>query len=148
RPRRAAHRHLRGRGHAHRAGRPHRPDPVRLAGRHLHPPRRRAARTVRRARLRRPDRARRAAEERAMNGRLQRGVIIVPNALTLANLFFGVWAIVSASRGDFVTAAWLVVIASVADLLDGRVARVTRTGSRFGGELDSLVDAISFGVAP
>ena len=83
-----------------------------------------------------------------MNGRLQRGVIIVPNALTLANLFFGVWAIVSASRGHFVTAAWLVVIASVADLLDGRVARVTRTGSRFGAELDSLVDAISFGVAP
>ncbi len=83
-----------------------------------------------------------------MNGRLQRGIIIVPNALTLANLFFGVWAIVSASRGDFITAAWLVVIASVADLLDGRVARVTRTGSRFGAELDSLVDAISFGVAP
>jgi len=83
-----------------------------------------------------------------VNGRLQRGIIIVPNALTLANLFFGVWAIVSASRGDFITAAWLVVIASVADLLDGRVARVTRTGSRFGAELDSLVDAISFGVAP
>ena len=83
-----------------------------------------------------------------MNGRLQRGIIIVPSALTLANLFFGVWAIVSASRGDFITAAWLVVIASVADLLDGRVARVTRTGSRFGEELDSLVDAISFGVAP
>jgi len=83
-----------------------------------------------------------------VNRRLQRGVIIVPNALTLANLFFGVWAIVSASRGQFITAAWLVVIASVADLLDGRVARVTRTGSRFGAELDSLVDAISFGVAP
>ncbi|HEX7091443.1 MAG TPA: CDP-diacylglycerol--serine O-phosphatidyltransferase [Longimicrobiales bacterium] len=83
-----------------------------------------------------------------MNGRLQRGVIIVPSALTLGNLFFGIWAIISAARGDFVSAAWLVVVASIADLLDGRVARVTRTGSRFGAELDSLVDAISFGVAP
>jgi len=83
-----------------------------------------------------------------MNGRLQRGVIIVPSALTLGNLFFGIWAIISAARGDFVSAAWLVVVASAADLLDGRVARVTRTGSRFGAELDSLVDAVSFGVAP
>jgi len=83
-----------------------------------------------------------------MNGRLQQGVIILPSALTLGNLFFGVWAIVSAARQHFETAAWLVVLAGLADLLDGRVARVTRTGSRFGAELDSLVDAISFGVAP
>jgi CDP-diacylglycerol--serine O-phosphatidyltransferase len=82
-----------------------------------------------------------------MNG-LQRGVIIVPSALTMANLFFGVWAIVSAARGEFDRAAWLIVLAGIADMLDGRVARVTRTGSRFGEELDSLVDAISFGVAP
>jgi CDP-diacylglycerol--serine O-phosphatidyltransferase len=83
-----------------------------------------------------------------MNGRLQRGVIIVPGALTLGNLFFGIWAIVSAARGNFETAAWLIVAAGIADMLDGRVARVTRTGSRFGEELDSLVDVISFGVAP
>jgi CDP-diacylglycerol--serine O-phosphatidyltransferase len=80
--------------------------------------------------------------------RLQSGVIIIPSALTLGNLFFGVWAIVAASRGDFRTAAWLIVLAGVADTLDGRVARITQTGSRFGAELDSLVDAISFGVAP
>jgi CDP-diacylglycerol--serine O-phosphatidyltransferase len=80
--------------------------------------------------------------------RLQSGVIIIPSALTLGNLFFGVWAIVAASRGDFTTAAWLIVLAGVADTLDGRVARITQTGSRFGAELDSLVDAISFGVAP
>lgn len=79
---------------------------------------------------------------------LQSGVIIIPSALTLGNLFFGVWAIVAASRGDFTTAAWLIVLAGVADTLDGRVARITQTGSRFGAELDSLVDAISFGVAP
>jgi CDP-diacylglycerol---serine O-phosphatidyltransferase len=83
-----------------------------------------------------------------VNGRLQRGVIIVPSALTLGNLFLGIWAIISAARGDFMLAAWLIVWAGVADTLDGRVARVTKTGSRFGEELDSLVDAISFGVAP
>ena len=83
-----------------------------------------------------------------MNTRLQRGVIIVPSALTIGNLFFGMWAIVAAARGHFSLAAWLVVIAAFADMVDGRVARVTQTGSRFGAELDSLVDAISFGVAP
>ncbi len=83
-----------------------------------------------------------------MSRRLQQGVIIVPSALTLGNLFFGIWAIVSAARGEFTTAAWLIVFAGIADTLDGRVARVTQTGSRFGEELDSLVDAISFGVAP
>lgn len=81
-------------------------------------------------------------------GGLQRGIIIVPSALTLGNLFCGIWAIVSASRGDFLTAAWLIVWAAVADTIDGRVARYTQTGTRFGEELDSLVDAISFGVAP
>lgn len=80
--------------------------------------------------------------------RLQGAVIIIPSALTLGNLFLGIWAMVAASRGDFMTAAWLIVLAGVADTLDGRVARVTQTGSRFGAELDSLVDAISFGVAP
>ncbi len=79
---------------------------------------------------------------------LQRGVIIVPNAFTLGNLFFGVWAIVSAARGAFELAAWLIVFAGIADTMDGRVARATKTGSKFGEELDSLVDAISFGVAP
>ncbi|MEJ2216416.1 MAG: CDP-diacylglycerol--serine O-phosphatidyltransferase [Gemmatimonadota bacterium] len=79
---------------------------------------------------------------------LRGGVIIVPSALTLANLFFGMWAIVSATHGEFTSAAWLIVFAGIADMLDGRVARVTQTGSRFGGELDSLVDVISFGVAP
>ncbi len=80
--------------------------------------------------------------------RLQRGIIILPSAFTMANLFFGFYAIVAATRGDLVLAGWFIVWAAVTDLLDGRIARFTRTGSRFGGELDSLVDAISFGVAP
>ena len=79
---------------------------------------------------------------------LLRGVIILPSAFTLGNLFFGFWAIVSALRGDLALAAWLVLAAGVADALDGRVARFTRTGTGFGAELDSLVDVISFGVAP
>jgi CDP-diacylglycerol---serine O-phosphatidyltransferase len=79
---------------------------------------------------------------------LQRGIIILPSAFTLGNLFFGLYAIVAASRGDFDWAAWCIVIAAVLDMLDGRIARFTRTGTRFGAELDSLVDAISFGVAP
>jgi CDP-diacylglycerol--serine O-phosphatidyltransferase len=79
---------------------------------------------------------------------LQRGVVILPSAFTLGNLFFGVYAMVAASRGDFMWAGWCVVFAGTLDVLDGSVARFTRTGSRFGAELDSLVDAISFGVAP
>jgi len=79
---------------------------------------------------------------------LQRGVVILPSAFTLGNLFFGIYAMVAASRGDFLWAGWFVIFAGTLDVLDGSVARFTRTGSRFGAELDSLVDAISFGVAP
>lgn len=79
---------------------------------------------------------------------VRRAVVLLPNGFTLGNLFFGVFAVVSASRGDFNWAGWCVVLAGVMDALDGRIARMTRTGSRFGVELDSLVDAVSFGVAP
>lgn len=79
---------------------------------------------------------------------LRRGIIILPSAFTLGNLFLGIWAIVSASQGRFAMAAWLILLAGVADMLDGRVARFTATGSEFGEQLDSLVDAVSFGVAP
>ena len=80
--------------------------------------------------------------------RPRRGVIILPNGFTLASLFFGVFAIVAASRGEFDTAGLYIVFGGVCDALDGRVARATGTGSRFGSELDSLVDAITFGLAP
>ncbi len=79
---------------------------------------------------------------------VRRAIIIVPGAFTAGNLFFGIWAIVSAARGEFDRAAWFIVLAAVMDGLDGRMARLTRTGSDFGAELDSLVDVISFGVAP
>jgi len=75
-------------------------------------------------------------------------VIVMPSAFTLGNLFFGFWSIVSAFNGNFRWAGWFIVFAAILDMLDGRVARLSNTGSRFGAELDSLVDVISFGVAP
>src|SRR6188768_519001 len=79
---------------------------------------------------------------------VRRAVVLLPNGFTLFNLFCGIYAVVLASRGRFGTAALFIVIGGVADSLDGRIARATGTGSRFGEELDSLVDAISFGLAP
>ncbi|MEP7227614.1 MAG: CDP-diacylglycerol--serine O-phosphatidyltransferase [Gemmatimonadales bacterium] len=75
-------------------------------------------------------------------------VVVMPSAFTLGNLFFGFWAIVSAFNGNFRWAGWFIVFAGILDMLDGRVARLSGTGTRFGAELDSLVDVISFGVAP
>lgn len=91
-----------------------------------------------------------AQEHRSRRGqqRLRRSVVILPSGLTLANLFCGVFAIVSASRNQLDMAGLLIVLGGVADALDGRVARATGSGSRFGSELDSLVDVISFGLAP
>jgi len=95
--------------------------------------------------MQQPDRIR---SRHSGRGRARRGVVILPNGFTLANLFFGVFAIVAASRREFDTAGLYVVLGGICDALDGRVARATGTGSRFGSELDSLVDAISFGLAP
>lgn len=72
----------------------------------------------------------------------------LPNGFTLANLGFGIFAIISASHGNFDTAVRCIVFGGVCDLFDGAVARATRTGSQLGEQLDSLVDAISFGLAP
>lgn len=79
---------------------------------------------------------------------VRRVVVLFPSGLTLANLFFGVFAIVAASRGEFTRAGWYVVLGGIADAFDGRVARATKSEGRFGEELDSLVDAITFGLAP
>ena len=79
---------------------------------------------------------------------VHRAVVMTPNGLTLLNLFCGVYAIILAIKGEFMRAPSFIVLGGIADVLDGRVARATGTGSRFGEELDSLVDAISFGLAP
>src|SRR5687767_11821585 len=75
-------------------------------------------------------------------------VVVMPSAFTLGNLFFGFWAIVSAFNGNFRWAGWFIVFAGILDMLDGRVARLSGTGTRFRRELDSLVDGISYEVAP
>ncbi|HEU4699884.1 MAG TPA: CDP-diacylglycerol--serine O-phosphatidyltransferase [Gemmatimonadales bacterium] len=79
---------------------------------------------------------------------VRRVVIVMPSAFTLGNLFFGFWAIVSAANGNFRWAGWFIVFAAILDMLDGRIARLSNTGTKFGAELDSLIDVISFGVAP
>jgi CDP-diacylglycerol---serine O-phosphatidyltransferase len=87
-------------------------------------------------------------EEGVRRRTMRQVVVVMPSAFTLGNLFFGFWAIVSAFNGNFRWAGWFIVFAGILDMLDGRVARLSGTGTRFGAELDSLVDVISFGVAP
>jgi CDP-diacylglycerol--serine O-phosphatidyltransferase len=72
----------------------------------------------------------------------------MPNGFTLFNLFCGIYAIVLAARKEVASAPAFIVLGGIADTLDGRVARATGTGSRFGEELDSLVDLVTFGFAP
>jgi CDP-diacylglycerol---serine O-phosphatidyltransferase len=79
---------------------------------------------------------------------MRRVVVVMPSAFTLGNLFFGFWAIISAYNGNFRWAGWFIVFAGILDVLDGRIARLAKTSSRFGEELDSLIDLVSFGVAP
>lgn len=73
---------------------------------------------------------------------------VIPNLFTVANLFCGFASIVAAFEGRISQAIWLVVTAGIFDMLDGVVARITHSTSEFGVELDSLCDAVSFGVAP
>jgi CDP-diacylglycerol--serine O-phosphatidyltransferase len=80
--------------------------------------------------------------------RVQRGIYLLPNLFTSANLFCGFYAIIASIQGHFVKAAVAIMIAALFDALDGKIARVTNAMSKFGLEYDSLCDAISFGVAP
>jgi len=73
---------------------------------------------------------------------------LVPNLLTLVNLFSGFAAIVYASQNQFERAALFILIAAIFDMLDGFTARLINAASEFGAELDSLCDVVSFGVAP
>jgi CDP-diacylglycerol--serine O-phosphatidyltransferase len=73
---------------------------------------------------------------------------LLPNILTASSIFVGILSLIEGSQGHFTQAAWLIVLALLFDGLDGRVARLTHTSSRFGVEFDSLADIVSFGVAP
>jgi CDP-diacylglycerol--serine O-phosphatidyltransferase len=82
------------------------------------------------------------------DARIQRSLSIVPSLFTIGNVFCGYYSIVSTLRGDWDRAAILIGIGYVLDGLDGRIARLTKTTSDFGIQLDSIADIVTFGVAP
>jgi len=93
-------------------------------------------------------RGRRRRRRRGRDGEARRGLYLLPHLITTANLGFGFYAIVQAFAGRHDLAALGIVLAAVADGIDGRVARLTGSTSRFGTEYDSIADTVSFGVAP
>jgi CDP-diacylglycerol--serine O-phosphatidyltransferase len=78
----------------------------------------------------------------------RRGIFLLPSLLTTGNLFCGFLALILTTQQRFTEAAVAVFVAMVLDLLDGKVARLTKTTSQFGVEFDSLADVVSFCVAP
>jgi CDP-diacylglycerol--serine O-phosphatidyltransferase len=92
--------------------------------------------------------------ERKRRGRLRRGLYILPSLFTSGNIAAGYYAITQSLQGSvqeprhFDYAALAIGFAIPFDAIDGRIARMTKTTSEFGKELDSLADVITFGVAP
>ena len=84
----------------------------------------------------------------ASDRRRPKGIYVLPSLFTTANLFAGFYAIVAAMNGNFEYAPLAIFVAMLLDALDGRVARLTHTESEFGFHYDSLVDMVSFGLAP
>jgi CDP-diacylglycerol---serine O-phosphatidyltransferase len=87
-------------------------------------------------------------DRRASPQARSRGIYLLPNAFTTANLFCGFYAIVMAMNLKFDFAAIAIFAAMLLDSVDGRVARLTNTQSEFGAQYDSLADLLSFGAAP
>jgi CDP-diacylglycerol---serine O-phosphatidyltransferase len=83
-----------------------------------------------------------------MTESMRKGIYILPNLFTTGSLFAGFYSMVSTMNGDFRTAAIWVLVSSIFDGLDGKVARLTGTSSKFGVEYDSLADLVAFGVTP
>jgi CDP-diacylglycerol--serine O-phosphatidyltransferase len=73
---------------------------------------------------------------------------LIPNFFTALSVFFGVMSIIASSQGRYEKAFIYIIFSLIADGLDGRVARLTNTTSKFGIEFDSLADIVAFGVAP
>ena len=73
---------------------------------------------------------------------------LLPNFFTSLSTFFGVMSIIASSQGKFEKAFIYIILSLIADGLDGRIARLTNTTSKFGVEFDSLADIVAFGVAP
>jgi CDP-diacylglycerol---serine O-phosphatidyltransferase len=80
--------------------------------------------------------------------RIKKGIYVLPNLFTTASLFCGFYSIIASVQEKFVLAAITILAAMVLDGLDGRIARITNTTSKFGAEYDSLSDLVAFGVAP
>jgi CDP-diacylglycerol--serine O-phosphatidyltransferase len=80
--------------------------------------------------------------------RLRRGIYLIPSLFTVANIFCGFMSVAASARGQMERAAILILVAIIADILDGRIARLTGSTSSFGEIYDSLADVISFGMAP
>lgn len=78
----------------------------------------------------------------------RKGLYMLPNAITLAALFSGFYAIVMAINGHFEVSCIAIFCAAILDSMDGRVARMTNSQSAFGEQMDSLSDMVSFGAAP
>jgi CDP-diacylglycerol--serine O-phosphatidyltransferase len=104
-----------------------------------------------------------AADLRRIKKHKLKYITVLPSLITILNGVCGFAAIVLASKGAvndggfsyhrlqlpyFAMAGYMVLIAMIADMLDGRLARMSKSTSSFGGQLDSLCDVISFGVAP
>jgi CDP-diacylglycerol--serine O-phosphatidyltransferase len=77
-----------------------------------------------------------------------KSVYLLPNLFTTGNIVFGLLSIIHSIQGNFEKAAWFIILAIICDGLDGKIAVLTRTTSRFGINYDSLADLVSFGVAP
>ncbi|ARJ56774.1 CDP-diacylglycerol--serine O-phosphatidyltransferase [Campylobacter cuniculorum] len=82
-----------------------------------------------------------------MNNKLQ-FIYVLPNLFTAASAFLGVISIISSLHGNYRGALIYIILSLICDGLDGRVARLTKTTSKFGVEFDSLADLVAFGVAP
>jgi CDP-diacylglycerol---serine O-phosphatidyltransferase len=78
----------------------------------------------------------------------RRGIFLLPSLLTTGNLFCGFLALIMTAEARYVEAAVAIFVAMVLDVLDGKVARLTKTTTQFGLEFDSLADVVSFCVAP
>lgn len=89
-------------------------------------------------------------EEVAEDGKIvrRRGIFLLPNLITSAALFAGFYAIVAAINEQFAAAGLAIFFGQLLDGMDGRIARMTNTQSRFGQEFDSLSDMVTFGLAP
>lgn len=80
--------------------------------------------------------------------RMKKGIYLLPNLFTSASLFCGFYSAIASIKEHFVPAAIAILVSIIFDGLDGRVARLTNTTSKFGAEYDSIADVIAFGMAP